>query len=64
MDSEGALLSVPARVEGGDGHDFDSGFSAAVETMAQSRAQWISIKMKEKKGFYPGGSPLAADSTR
>jgi hypothetical protein len=43
-------LSVPPRVEGGDGHDSDSGFSAAMKIMAQGRAQWISVKMKGKKG--------------
>jgi hypothetical protein len=35
----------------GNGHDSDSGFSAMVKTMAQGRAQWISVKMKEKKGL-------------
>jgi hypothetical protein len=35
-----------------------------VETMAQSQAQWMSVKMKEKKGFCPSGSPLAADPAR
>jgi hypothetical protein len=38
MDSEGVLLPVLARVEGDDGHDSDSGFSATVEPMAQSQA--------------------------
>jgi hypothetical protein len=31
VDSEGALLSVPARLEGDDGHDSGSGLSIAVE---------------------------------
>jgi hypothetical protein len=35
---------------GGDGHDSDSGFSATMKIMAQGRAQWISVKMKGKKG--------------
>jgi hypothetical protein len=32
--------------------------------MAPSQARWISVKMKEKKGFCPSGSPLAADPAR